>query len=72
LDVTNLQDALDVERSAFMLAQILFVELIFVLVAGIAMRDVVFTVQIGIGGGIALVTLGGLLLVGARARGRTD
>jgi hypothetical protein len=72
LDVTNLQDALDVERSAFMLAQILFVELIFVLVAGIAMRDVVFAVQIGIGGGIALVTLGGLPLVGARARGRTD
>jgi hypothetical protein len=72
LDVTNLQDALDVERSAFMLVQILFVELIFVLVAGIAMRDVVFAVQIGIGGGIALVTLGGLLLVGARARRRTD
>jgi hypothetical protein len=50
---------------------LLFVDLIFVLVAGIAMRDVIFAVQIGVGGGIALVTLGGLLLVGARARGRT-
>jgi hypothetical protein len=71
LQVTNLQEALDVERSASMLVQILFVELIFVLVAGIAMRDVIFAVQIGVGGGIALVTLGGLLLVGARARRRT-
>jgi hypothetical protein len=63
LHVTNLQDALDVERSASMLVQILFVELIFVLAAGIAMRDVIFAVQIGVGGGIALVTLGALLLV---------
>jgi hypothetical protein len=37
---------------------LLFVDLISVLVAGIAMRDVIFAVQIGVGGGIALVTLG--------------
>ena len=67
-DVVNLQDALDVERSAFLVVQILFAEILLLLVAGIAMRGVVFAAQIGVGGGIALVTVVGLLLAGSRGR----
>jgi hypothetical protein len=62
LDVDNLQDALDVERSAFSLVQILFAEIILVLVAGLALRGVAFPVQAGIGAGIALLTAVGLLI----------
>jgi hypothetical protein len=66
MDVKNLQEALDVERSAFMLVQLLFAEIILVLVAGLAMRGVAFPVQAGIGGGIALATAAGLFLARRR------
>jgi len=59
-DVDNLQDALDVERWASVVVQILFAETVFVLVLGLAMHDVAFKIQAGIGAAIALVTLVGL------------
>jgi hypothetical protein len=66
LDVKNLQEALNVERSAFVLVQLLFAEIILVLVCGLAMRHVDFPVQAGIGGGIALATAAGLVLARRR------
>lgn len=57
MDVKNLQEALDVERWAFALSQLLFAEIILVLVIGLAIRDASFSVQAGVGGGIALATL---------------
>jgi hypothetical protein len=66
MDVRNLQEALDVERSAFVLVQLLFAEIILVLVCGLAMRGVAFPVQAGIGGGIALATAAGLVVARRR------
>ena len=66
MDVKNLQEALDVERSAFILVQLLFAEIILVLVCGIAMRGVAFPVQAGVGGGIALATAAGLVVARRR------
>jgi hypothetical protein len=66
MDVKNLQEALDVERSAFVLVQLLFAEIILVLVFGLAMRGVAFPVQAGIGGAIALATAAGLVLARRR------
>jgi hypothetical protein len=62
LNVENLQEALNVERWAFVLVQLLFAEIILVLVAGLAMRGVAFPVQAGLGGGVALATAAGLLV----------
>jgi hypothetical protein len=42
MDVKTLQEALDVERSAFVLVQLIFAEIILVLVCGLAMRGVAF------------------------------
>jgi hypothetical protein len=61
LRVDHLQDALDVERSAFSLVSILFAEIVLVLVLGLAMRGTDFAIQAGIGGGIAVATALGLL-----------
>jgi hypothetical protein len=66
MGVRNLQEALDVERSAFVLVQLLFAEIILVLVCGLAMRGVAFPVQAGIGGGIALATAAGLVVARRR------
>lgn len=62
LDVGDLQEAFDVERSAFVGVQLLFAEIIFVLVAGLALSDASFAVQAGVGGLFAFVTLAGLIL----------
>ena len=62
MDVENLQEALNVERWAFVLVQLLFAEIILVLVCGLAMRGAPFPVQAGIGGAIALATAAGLFV----------
>jgi hypothetical protein len=61
-DVENLQEALNVERWAFVLVQLLFAGIILLLVADLAMRGDAFPVQAGIGGGIALATVAGLFV----------
>jgi hypothetical protein len=58
----SLQKALDVERSAFALVQLLFVEIVAVLVTGLAMRDVAVHVQKVVASWIALATVVALVV----------
>lgn len=65
-EVDNLQDALDVERWASVLVQLLFAEIVVALVLGITMQGVTEWVQWLVGGLLALGTLVALLVLHRR------